>query len=393
MTHTIPAVVHSTTSINGYGAMWSLNQAKVPVVGLFEDFAPHVHSKLTMQNIQVPHENADPDGLIAKLVELGEQAGEKRVLYMLSDLGAFLASTHREQLEPYYLHPWMDWQLVRDTLHRRDMFDAAERANVPLPATWWSDDQQWEDLDIDQLPYPIMLKPMVSRFDLDGEAVKNPWSFTRKYGKAIELHSPEEFRRIAPDLRTEATPVCAQQRIQCEIDDLWTHHFYSVEGEIQVEFTGYKLDQVPDDFGTGSICRSAPNEEISELSRRFLAETKFTGVGNIEYIRTDNGYLFVEINPRSNYWSSLATGCGINLYYAMYLHMTGEDLDPLKGRNQKNGRVWYDIGHIGHYLASKNKRISPLSFLFSRKMEAIANLGDYKIALRRYGQAARLLTG
>jgi len=379
----LPAVVHSISSINGYGAAWSLARAGIPVVGLWADRNPMVYSKLTRQNIQVPDENSQGEELIDCLVDLGRSARSRRVLYMMSDLGAFLASTHREQLEPYYIYPWMTWDQVKATLHRKTMFEIAASAGVALPKTWFSNNDNWSDVNLEKLPYPLILKPMVSRFGFEDEKVTNAWTFTNKYGKAIELHDAAQFRAVLPDLLSDDTPVCAQERIHCKISDLWTHHFYSVGGEIKAQFCGHKVHQIPEDFGTGSITRAEPNLDIARESAKFLRATQFTGIGNIEYIRTDDGYKFVEINPRGYYWSSLATACGVNLYKIMYDHL-GLGIEPEWTQQTHDGLIWYDVDHLPSYLRSPNKEMSVSRFLLSRRMEAAANLREPRLAYRRY---------
>jgi len=189
----LQAVVHSISTINGYGAAWSLARAGVPVVGLWADRNPMVYSKLTRENIRVPDENSHGEELIGRLVDLGKQAKSRRVLYMMSDLGAFLASTHREQLEPYYIHPWMTWDQVKATLHRKTMFEIAESAGVALPRTWFSSNDNWSDIDLQKLPYPLILKPMVSRFGFDNETVTNAWTFTNKYGRRSSCTTQTSF--------------------------------------------------------------------------------------------------------------------------------------------------------------------------------------------------------
>ena len=219
---------------------------------------------------------------------------------------------------------------------------------------------------------------------MDGHKIQNAWAFTSKHGKAIEVHAATQFREIMPELITDKTPVCIQERLPCRIDDLWAHHYYAVDGDIVADFTGHKLHQVPADFGTGTICRAAPNKDIIRESKKFVRKIRFSGIGNIEYIRTDSGYKFVETNPRGYYWSSLATACGVNLYKIMYDHLNGGHIYPGNAHQSSRKLLWYDLDHFPDYLKFPHKRLSLFNFLVSPKMEAYANREDFRLSTRRY---------
>lgn len=375
-----PAVVYPITTPNGYGAVWSLGITGVPVIGLASGDTYFSKSRFLSEFHVVPDVIDDPEGFADALVELGKRQKQKLVIIVTGDIEAFVISTNRQRLEPYYLYPYLDWKQVQQTLHRKPMFDAAVMAGNTLPQTWFPADPEWSDIDLQALPYPVILKPMVSRFHFEDEKIHNAWAFTSKYGKAIEVHSPSELERIRCDLKDENSPVCIQERMNCQIDDLWAHHFYSRNGQLIADFTGRKLHQRPHDFGTGSICRAEMNPEIISETERFVRYIGYSGIGNIEYIQTPDGYKFVEINPRGYFWSSLATSCGVNLYRIQYDDMVGREVG--KGdHSQKNNRlIWYQLNSIPDYLAYKDKRIGVFQLLFSPKMESTMNLRDWEVS-------------
>jgi predicted ATP-grasp superfamily ATP-dependent carboligase len=108
-------------------------------------------------------------------------------------------------------------------------------------------------------------------------------------------------------------------------------------------FQYVKLRQHPDEFGTGTFLKSIHNDRLLDISRKIIRHFTYNGIFEIEFLRDEDRWLVLEMNPRT--WKSIhfATLCGQNicLAYADYCR-TGRVPEP--EMSFKVGKTWVDLG-------------------------------------------------
>ena len=84
------------------------------------------------------------------------------------------------------------------------------------------------------------------------------------------------------------------------------------------------------DKGKGWAGVAIHEPEALEMTRRFVATTKWRGPFELEVMKNEeSGEMFVlEINPRFPAWSYLSAGAGANLPYACVMRAAGEEVAP-----------------------------------------------------------------
>lgn len=384
------AVIYPAASINAYGAIWSLGKVGIPVIALSPVDTPHFRSRFVEEHYITPDAARDTGNFVEFLVGLGKLKRTKSVLYMMEDVYAYIASAYVDELEPHYYYPYLTKDQLIITLNKKAMYQAAYESGIQQPRTWFPNDARWAERNAGNLTYPVIIKPLVSRFSFNNKSIEQVLSFPDKYGKAIKIKSSDELLKLLPQVSDEGFSVCVQQQINCKIDNLFSHKFYcGANGEILASFTGRKLHQEPPDFGTGVIAKAEINPDIVEESKKFLKKIAYRGIGSIEYIKTTEDYKFIEINPRAYFWQSLSTASGVNLYQLMYEHLTGESVDLEKYVQRSNQILWYDAGRLRSFIGFRNKTISLTKFLLSPKMEAVINLNDPKVSIIRIIKIAK----
>ena len=118
---------------------------------------------------------------------------------------------------------------------------------------------------------------------------------------------------------------------------------FSVHGELVRHFQYVKLRQHPDEFGTGTFLKSIFNDQLLKASCRIIKHFSYTGIFEIEFLRDDDRWVVLEMNPRT--WKSIhfATLCGQNMCaaYADYC-LRGSVPEPKLDFDA--GKTWVDLG-------------------------------------------------
>lgn len=81
----------------------------------------------------------------------------------------------------------------------------------------------------------------------------------------------------------------------------------------------------PTDAGISTVAASvAPDERLTEASRRLLATAGFAGLAQLQFVEATRGLALIDINPRFYGSLPLALACGVNLPAAWHATVTGE---------------------------------------------------------------------
>ncbi len=82
--------------------------------------------------------------------------------------------------------------------------------------------------------------------------------------------------------------------------------------------------------GKGWAGIAIKDPELIDMTRRFVAATKWRGPCEVEVIKSADGtYHLLEVNPRFPAWSFLAAGAGMNLPAAVMRLAAGEPVEPM----------------------------------------------------------------
>lgn len=321
------AVVYPTFSVNCYGVIRSLGELGIPVVALDEHPSPNAASRYC-QALRCPSPKDDPARFVDWLAEFGAQFRTRPVLYMMEDLYVYLAHRYRGRLEPHFRFPFMTDDALFDCIDKRRTFEVAARLGIPLPRTWYPQDLDELSAMRDELDFPVILKPIVARFDCRGGEVSKICAFPDRYqSKAVQADDWNQLVALFQEVRAIDVVCCVQELIPGDQDQLYGSTMYvDAAGDVQGIFVRTKLRQTPWDFGTMTLGRAAASPEIVDISKRLVREIGFRGICGMEfkYDARDRAYKLLEINPRGELWMNLASRCGVNLPQLKYQDQIGE---------------------------------------------------------------------
>ena len=238
--------------------------------------------------------------------------GEKWVLYGVNEDVIEMFYEHQDVLREKFLFPETSVENIVDKYRFAAM---AERVGVCSPATFLLSEAAEKMQDGH---YYVAKGRQGNKFR----------SLANLKGKIIDNLDDLQPIRDYVKGRLDESEVIIQEIIEPG-DDARVRSFagFAIEGEPYAEFQYEKVRQSPDQFGTGTYCKSIWDEELAVLGRRIIKELSYTGVYEIEFLRnTDGVNEVIEMNPRT--WKSvgLAVASNRNLAYYYYQYLRNETM-------------------------------------------------------------------
>lgn len=385
------AVVFPAGTVSGYGHIWSLGRAGVPVVALHPRRCASFASRHVHERHVVPDPLTDSTAFIAWLVAYGQRQSEPPVLFLAEDVYAFLVSHHHQALRPLFRYSYLDDAARAIAFDKRAMLPAAARAGLPVPAHVFSPLDEAGLLSFTR--FPAVLKPTVSRFTFrDGQLVDSNRFPALFGGKALRIDDREELRRVARAVGEAGIDYVVQELVAGQDRELVNVKLVAgLDHEVRAAFTSRKLRQVPPGFGTCAVARSEALPGIVALAARFCLETRLVGPASFEFkwCARDRRYQFIEVNPRLDYWVRMAALKGVNLPFEQYLLGTGQE--PGAWSQTVDEKCWIDM--VGDFAGRPAARLPLLEFLrpYRRFDEAVWNLADPLPGAWRWARLASTL--
>lgn len=384
------AVVYPSGTVSGYGHIFSLGVAGIPVVALNPTKCTNFKSRYVKEYYIVPDPVRDYRKFVDWLVEYGRKQIYKPVLFMAEDLYAYIASLCQDRLCEFYFYPYIEPEKINFLFNKKLMIRSAAKAGLNVPYTIFSPltGKQINDWGI----FPAVLKPLVSRFTFNGNELIDVVKFPSIFGsKAIQVNNAKELSEAAGKLKTENIDFCVQQLIHGENRNIVNIKFVSSKDySIPSCFISRKIRQYPADFGTCTVAQSVYISDIQNYAEKFCKLTGYAGPGCMEFKwdQKEQKWYFIEVNPRLDFWVRMSTLKGVNLPFQQYLSSTEQKM--FVQEQATYGRHWIDIeGDLrGYAWRRANKKWSISIFEFIKPYiffnEAIWNISDPLPGLQRH---------
>lgn len=376
------AVVYPAGTVSGYGHIFSLGVAGIPIVALNPAECANFKSRYVKECYVVPNPIHDHEAFVNWLIKYGQMQLNKPVLFLAEDLYAYIVSLYQDHLREFYFYPYIEPERLNIFFNKKLMIQAAVKAGLNVPYTLFSplESEQVYGWDI----FPAILKPSVSRFNFEGKKLVDVVKFPAIFGgKAIQVNNTIELTEVISKLKRENIDFFVQQLLPGENRNLVTIKFVTAKDHsIPSCFISRKIRQYPADFGTCTVGKSDYISEIQDYTERFCRFTKHIGASCIEFMwnQDDSKWYFIEINPRLDFWIRMSTLKGVNLPLQQYLLSTDQKM--LTQKQVNGGKYWIDIeGDLkGYKWRKSNKKWSITIFQFLKPYiffdEAIMNIKD-----------------
>ena len=181
----------------------------------------------------------------------------------------------------------------------------AEANGIPHPRSRYPQDYEQLEAMSDGLEYPVVVKPSVM------------YSFHKKFGKKAFLCENKEAMLVKVKELVDADyPVNAliiQEFLSGGAKNLYSYGFLAIDGEVKSSIMANRIRQNPMDFGNSTtFAVSVDIQELEDISKRIIGLTRYTGMGEVEFMYDKGEYKFLEINTRAWKWHTISNGRGFS---------------------------------------------------------------------------------
>ena len=365
-------------SYSGLGIVRSLGRRGIPVVALDPDPRQIGMSSRFACALQCPDQKTAEADYLSFLLDLGKLFGKQAVYFPTGDNTVLFFSRHRNVLEPYYRCVMPDADLVEALVSKEGFDRLCTEYDIPAPQSFFPKDRNDVESHLAQLPFPAIIKPIYSHDWKHPDMVSIVGSGT----KALSIPDAKQLFEKYDNLAKVNPSVVIQEFIPGPDYALYYFCGYMDHKTRPLAvFVGQKLRVEPIHFGSASFVKSIHDQDIIDMSLRFLEATGYVGLCGIEYKRDsrDGQMKAIEFNARFGLWDILATRCGIDIPYIAYQDAVGQVAE--KCLSYRTGVKWVSMAL--DYSAFKQYRregtLSLVRWLMSfigEKQWAVADLGD-----------------
>lgn len=321
-------VVLDANSASSTGAIRSLGRQEIHTVVAAEHRSPPgFASRYCDESVTTPDPRIDLDAYETAILDLAERPDVDTVL-PFRETDAYVLSHNRRTLADHVGTPWPSFDTLRSVQDRVQLFEVAQDAGIPTPATGLLDD--WDDWT-----RGVVVKPRYT--------VNVP-----EYG--FDEYQPRESSNVyvasddvdRSDIVAEMGHVPIVQEYVPTPDEYGFFALYD-HGDPVATFQHRQRRGWKYCGGPSAYRESVDIPELEATGRRLLDELDWHGVAMVEFLRDpDTGeFKLMEVNPR--FWSSLpfTIQAGVDFPYLYWRQATGRPIETPPD---------YDVGVAGHLL-------------------------------------------
>ncbi|MDQ3879445.1 MAG: carboxylate--amine ligase [Actinomycetota bacterium] len=302
------------------GITRSLGRLGVPVHTItYDDRAPAGLSRYVSRRFVADLEDASEDDVVRYLLGVGEQLGERAVIFPTDDVAALLVHVHADALRDSFLFPEQPRGLPLQLSAKREMYSLCLKYDVPTPDTRVPEDADHAISIARDLGYPVVIKGASSwtaHFESGPIEI-----FIASDERELRAQLPVIFGRAAPN-------VIFQEYIPGSPRSVWMFNgYFDSESECRFGITGRKIRQHPPHSGVTTLGICEMNEAVDELTTRFMKDVGYRGILDIgyRYDARSGEYKLLDVNPRVGGSFRLFVGRdGMDVVRAQYLDLTGQ---------------------------------------------------------------------
>lgn len=260
--------------------------------------------------------NYEKDGLLDALLKLADTGKFQNWLIVpTNDAHVEILSKNKELLSKYFKVSSEDQEVLDYFFNKRKTYRLAESLAIPIPKTHMPDSKkELEQLDLE---YPCIIKPAVmhtfySKTKKKVFVCNNKLELLSNYDKALEVIPEKE--------------VIIQDIIPGNSEHQYSACFMFDGKKPLVTLTARRARQHPPDFGNATTyAETIENDFIVTNGIKLLSKVSYRGVCEVEfkYDTRDKTYKFLEVNPRTWKWHSIAEKSESPILMSLYHFMYG----------------------------------------------------------------------
>ena len=303
----------------GLGIVRSLGSRGIPVWVIDSDCSKSIaqFSRYTKRFIECK----------SNLVELLLREGREHeltgwVLFPVSDEYVELMSANREILSSVYQVTTPPAEVTRYALDKRLTYQTAREIGVDAP--WTANGQSLAELEEQDIPYPVILKPAINHHFFPQTNLK-----ALAVADASDLH--QRYAQMSKYI--PADEILVQEHIPGGGENQFSFCAVCQDGHAYASLVAQRRRQYPIEFGNASTFVQTISQPVVEAAgRRFLERIGLDGVAEVEFKfdPRDGRYKILDVNPRIWGWHTLGKAAGIDFSYLLWRQKVGLPVAPIE---------------------------------------------------------------
>lgn len=231
-------------------------------------------------------------GWADQVMEVAQAVGNRPVLIPTSDDTLLLISRQRARLRPHFRFLLPDATTLEMLLDKRCLHEAAARSGVPVPHSIPLRSEADLDSAAAELGFPCLLK---SAYGKVGRSALN-----RPPGK-VRVENREQLLRAFPALSACDDRLLLQEFLPGGAERVALYNaYFDARSQPLAVFTGRKLRQYPEAFGTACASEACAMPGLAEPLTAFLQQLRYIGPIDIglKWSEREKVYKLLDVNPR-----------------------------------------------------------------------------------------------
>ena len=343
-------------------------------------------SRFSEQYFQHPPPQVQPDQFVASVAALVKEQNIQ-VIFPMTELTTTLLLRHRSRFPDVAL-PFPGMDTVDTLADKCSLMRLAESLGVPVPRTWYADSPDNPGVNLEDLPYPVVLKPGKSWLDSNAEWFHTSVRFAENSSDAASI--------LASDPAFSAHPFMLQECVSGNGQGVFALYDH---GKPLAFFAHRRVREKPPRGGVSVLSESIPaNPLLLAYARSLLDRVGWHGIAMVEFKVSEDGRPYLmEINTR--FWGSLqlAVDAGVDFPWLLYQVACGEQVNLVQ--DYKEGiRLRWVLGDLDSlYLVLRDSEYSmgekvraiarflrPAPFRTRHEVNRWRDLGPFWWELKRY---------
>ena len=343
MTHSadrLPPVIVLGGDANALSIARSLGADGVRVYAI-GDPAAHTRYSRYCEWLAVPAGDNYEDAWTAYLLGPDSEPLRGAVLLAASDAAIEIIGTFREQLAEKFRLDDSNTSAQLCMLNKLCTYQKARDAGVPTPRFWVVSARNECLLQEQELPYPIIVKPVFSHV------------FDDRFGRKFFLaRNPDELRASLQTMHEAGIEALLMEMIPGPDDRLCSYYTYLDESSDPLfHFTKRIIRRFPANMGAACYHVTDWIPEVRDLALKLFKYVGLRGLANAEFKRDERDGLLklIECNARFTAANCLVAKSGIDLGRFVYNRIVGRP-QPAVEPYAIGMRLWYPVEDFQSFL-------------------------------------------
>mgnify|MGYP003610325218 CR=1 FL=1 len=253
----------------------------------------------------------------------------KPIVFFTTDISCLFADKYREWFENHFLLTIPSSQILKTYNFKGVAENNAKENGLIIPQTKLINTVEDTILVTSTFRFPVIIKPTSSK-------TKQSLGFKVKI-----IQKPQKFEDIAKQLIAEDKEFLCQEYVPGNDKKVHYYIFYRDKHGMIWETMGIKTLQCPPNGGIMAKGISMYNDKIEQMSRKFLDNINYTGIGGIEYKEYNGQYYFIEMSTRPEGFYLVSEKAEVPISTIVYKMLSGFPVDYKC--QQKDGIKYIDL--------------------------------------------------